>query len=64
MGRRVRRTPRPVPKPWAAEEDEKLTEICRLGLASDHWHRALPGRRFSEICERRLDLGLKSAMLT
>jgi hypothetical protein len=58
-----RRRARIEPRAWTAAEDEKLREICAIGLASDHWHLALPGRTFGEIAERRLDLGLRSAML-
>lgn len=49
--------------PWTEEEDETLREITALGLVSDAWPSALPGRRFGEIAERRLDLGLKSPPL-
>ena len=64
MARRARKPLHDVPAPpWTAAEDEKLAEICSIGLASGHWHLALPGRRFGDIATRRLDLGLKMAPL-
>lgn len=64
MARRARKQRLDVPPtPWTAAEDEKLAEICAIGLAADHWHLALPGRRFGDIATRRLDLGLKMAPL-
>lgn len=60
MPRRSRRTPQLVePKPWTAEEDASLADICRIGLSSDYWTMAIPGRSFGEIAERRHDLKLE-----
>lgn len=56
MARRTVRRPYVPPRPWTPEEDEKVAEIARIGLASDHWTLALPGRTFGEIAERRLSL--------
>ena len=65
MGRLRRRiaTPRPEPRPWTPEEDARLDEICAIGLSSDFWHLALPGRTVGEITDRRLDRRLKPAPL-
>jgi hypothetical protein len=43
-------------RPWTPAEDDKIVEVTRIGLASDLWHHALPGRTFGEIAERRLQL--------
>ncbi|KPL67382.1 hypothetical protein SZ64_04245 [Erythrobacter sp. SG61-1L] len=47
---------RPAPAPWTPEEDDKIREITRIGLGSHFYESALPGRSFSEIIERRLQL--------
>jgi hypothetical protein len=62
-----RRRPRPQPRPfaealpWTPSEDAVLTEISAIGLANDFWPLALPNRRFGEIAERRVELGVKLA---
>jgi hypothetical protein len=45
-----------APAPWSAEEDARLADMVRCGLASEFWKDSLPGRRFGEILERRLTL--------
>jgi hypothetical protein len=59
----MRRRKTPPSEPWTPEEDQKLRDMMAVGLISDAWASALPGRRFGEICERRLDLGIKPAPL-
>lgn len=55
---------KPVVRPaWTPEEDECLREAVRIGLCSDAWGAAFPGRTFGEIAERRLDLRISPAPL-
>jgi hypothetical protein len=54
---------RPTPLPWTPEEDAKLEDMTRLGVVSEAWPVQLPNRRFYEIVERRLELGLRCAPL-
>jgi hypothetical protein len=42
--------------PFTPSEDAELARMVGCGLASDFWHVGLPGRRFGEIAERRLQL--------
>lgn len=48
----------PPSRPWTPEEDERLAAMLRTGLASEFWHLEFPDRRFGELTDRRLDLGL------
>lgn len=63
--RRLRPKTRPQPiterRPWTPEEDATLVEIMTIGLANDFWSLALPDRRFGDIAERRIELGVKLA---
>ncbi len=63
--RRRHPKPRPQPiaerRPWTPEEDATLAEIMTIGLANDFWPLALPNRRFGDIAERRIELGVKLA---
>lgn len=43
-------------RPWTADEDAKLVEICAAGLSSEFWTETIPTRSWGEIAERRLDL--------
>lgn len=61
MIRRRARRQRVESRPWTAEEDDKLREINEIGLIAEYWRYALPDRTHHEICERRLDLGIRPA---
>ena len=52
-----------APRPWSPDEDARLREICAIGLTSDAWPNAIPGRTCGEIAARRLDLQLELAPL-
>jgi hypothetical protein len=54
--RNYRAEKRPPSHPWTEAEDAKIVEMTRLGVSNHLWETELPGRRFSEIAERRLEL--------
>lgn len=62
---RGRRIPAPKAKRPAGqgpafthEEDAKLADMIALGVSSDFWADALPGRSVTELIERAYDFGL------
>ena len=49
--------------PFTLDEDRRLREIVSLGVSVEFWETSFAGRSLSELMERRLDLGIRSAAL-
>ena len=45
-----------IVRPWSADEDAKLIDLCSIGATCDLWKTVFPDRRFGEVAERRFEL--------